>query len=131
MKIAVVGSRAWPLSRYRLIAGTVDGLPDDSEVVSGHALGADQFAESCALRRGLKVTVFRADWHRFGHSAGFRRNIDIVNYADKIIAFSHNASKGTAHSVRLAKKAGKPLEIFYSDGRYECFNLAKNETADA
>jgi hypothetical protein len=44
------------------------------------------------------------------------RNKDIVNAVDYVVAFWDGASKGTANSIALAKKAGKGLVVFGPDG---------------
>jgi predicted Rossmann fold nucleotide-binding protein DprA/Smf involved in DNA uptake len=86
-------------------------LPANSVVVSGNARGVDRTAEEAARERGLKVISLPAQWDKYGKSAGFRRNADIVKLADRVIAFWDGVSKGTLHTINLAKAQGKPVEI--------------------
>lgn len=110
MKIAIVGSRGYSdLSRVREY---VKALPWGSVVVSGGARGVDSAAEQAAKEAGLEVLIFLPDWNKHGKKAGFLRNIDIVNAADKVVAFWDKVSRGTKHSMDLATKAGKTLEVF-------------------
>ena len=110
MKIAIVGSRGYP--RLNEVAEYVKALPPDAVIVSGGANGVDQMAELTAKDRGLRTEIYYPDWKRHGKSAGFIRNEDIVKAADCVVAFWDGKSKGTAHSMKLAGKYGKPLEVY-------------------
>jgi len=120
MKVAIVGSRNWP--NFQQVRDYVMVLPAGTEVVSGGAPGVDAAAEGAARYRWYRCkdvpqpTVFRADWSRFGRSAGPRRNAQMVEYADRVVAFWDGKSPGTKHTIGLAKKAGKPVEIITPDG---------------
>jgi len=110
MKVAIVGSRDY--SRRVDVEAFVAGLPIDTEVVSGGARGVDTWAQLAAVKRGLHVTIFKAEWELHGRAAGYIRNEYIINYADLIVAFWDGQSRGTAHSIALADKVGKPYEIY-------------------
>lgn len=113
MKLAVVGSRDW--QDVDFIKGVLDAaLRRDSgiEIISGGARGVDTIAEEWARSREVPVTVFPADWNRYGRSAGYRRNVDIVNAADVVYAFQRNKSPGTQHSIDLARKSNKPVRVW-------------------
>jgi hypothetical protein len=114
MRLAIVGSRDYPnLDEVRQF---VDSLPNNTVVVSGGAGGVDTAAEEAARKRGLGVIIFPALWGAYGRGAGFIRNKQIVETADEVVAFWHNNSRGTAHTVGLAEKAGKPVKIIRSLG---------------
>ena len=110
MKIAIVGSRNW--KDLLRIKKYIDMLDEETVVISGGAMGVDRAAEQLAKMRGLETKIFPADWKRYGRSAGMRRNNDIVNEADCVVAFWDGESKGTYHTICLSAKAGKPLLIF-------------------
>jgi len=113
MTIAIVGSRdglAW--SAVRRVIGMLVARPDVGLVVSGGALGVDRLAESMALAAGKKIHVIRADWANLGRSAGFQRNITIVDMADEVHAFWNGKSKGTAHTIGIAKRKRKPVTVY-------------------
>lgn len=86
--------------------------PEDIEVISGMASGADRLGETFALTAGCKLTKFKPEWEVHGKSAGFIRNSDMANYAseDKGVCFCFwdGRSKGTRHMINIAKK--KKLE---------------------
>lgn len=125
MKIAIVGSRGFsPLSRVQEF---VDSLALGTVVVSGGARGVDTTAESSARSRGLCCEIYLPDWKKYGRSAGFVRNRLIVEAADKVIAFWDGTSRGTKHSIDLAKKLNKELEIIQPYTRPATQNVSATE----
>ena len=105
MKVAVVGSRsifATDISMY---------ISDGDEIVSGGAVGVDSCAAEYAKKNGLKLTVFLPQYERYGRAAPIVRNKEIVDYADKIIAFWDKKSMGTLSVIKYAQKVGKLCEI--------------------
>lgn len=114
MKVAIVGSRDFP--DLPAVTQYVMNLPDETVVVSGGARGVDKAAEIAARQRDLSVLVFLPDWNAFGNSAGIRRNAQIIEAADRVVAFWDSSSAGTRNSIDRAVKKGKPVEIHYPDG---------------
>ena len=105
MKIAIIGSRdikAADIGRY---------AADAEEIVSGGAMGVDACAATYAKEHGIRLTVFLPQYRRYGRAAPILRNKEIVDYADKVIAFWNGSSKGTASVIQYAQKTGKPCEI--------------------
>lgn len=97
-----------------MVKQAVEALPPDTVVVSGAAPGVDREAVLIAKARGLAVIEFPADWRPNGvydKAAGFKRNVKIVEAADRIIAFQFDKSKGTQHTINIARKVGKPVEL--------------------
>ncbi len=110
MRIAIVGSRDFP--HLDAVEQLVAQLPEDTEVVSGGARGVDQAAQAAAEARGLKFTLFKPDWSQ-GRAAGPIRNRKIVEYADAVVAFWDQKSKGTANAISIAEKLGVECRIFF------------------
>jgi len=109
-RVAIVGSRDYPnLGRVKEY---VAALPAGTTVVSGGARGVDRTAAEAARLHGLKVLEFPADWLRHGKAAGYMRNRLIVANADRVVAFQYNASRGTQHTINLARDAGLDVEIW-------------------
>lgn len=112
-RVAVVGSRDYPslgeVRRY------VRAQPPDTTIISGGARGVDRVAAYEAQCCGMAIEVYPADWAK-GKSAGFQRNATIVERCTEVAAFWDGVSKGTAHTIKLAQRAGKPVTIFRSDG---------------
>ena len=106
-KVIVAGSREF--SDYVFLTEVLDQLLKDEpdvEIVSGTARGADSLGERYAADKGYKLTKFPADWNTYGKSAGYRRNVDMGNYADALIAFWDGVSKGTKHMIDIATNKG-------------------------
>lgn len=109
MRVAIVGSRNF--RNFDMVDTFVHSLPSDAVIVSGGAIGVDRCAEYAAVKRGLAVSIHRADWIAYKKRAGFVRNVDIVNDCDRVVAFWDGQSRGTKHTIDLAMKRGKPVEI--------------------
>ena len=108
MKVAVIGSRTF--SNQNQMFSVLDKLKI-THLVSGGARGADSLAEQWAHQKKIPVTVYKPDWERFGKSAGFLRNYDIIQDAELVVAFWDGTSKGTEHSIKYAKRINKPIII--------------------
>ena len=105
MKYAIVGCRSF--GNYNIMKSYMDEFTDIDEIISGGARGTDTMAEIYAKEKGIKLTIFPADWKKFGKSAGFIRNKDIIDNCDVCVAFWDNVSKGTKHSISLANMQNK------------------------
>ena len=88
-----------------------DHQPDEVEIVSGRARGADRMGEAYAKSRGYAVKLFPADWEQYGKSAGYKRNTQMAEYADALVAFWDNQSRGTFHMINIARDLGLPTEV--------------------
>jgi hypothetical protein len=115
MTVAIIGSRNY-VNRAKVHA-VLDALHLNStmnKIVSGGAVGPDTFAEEWCIAHTFPFTKFAADWTAHGKSAGFIRNTLIIDAANIVIAFWDGASKGTAHSIKLAKQQNKKVIIVNS-----------------
>jgi predicted Rossmann fold nucleotide-binding protein DprA/Smf involved in DNA uptake len=115
MNLAVVGSRTF--SNYEYMHFMLTEILYSywvwkCTIISGGARGADQLAERFAKEDGHDISIFPAEWDKYGKSAGYKRNKLIVDNADIVAAFWDGESKGTLHTMNLARKQGKPLYIF-------------------
>ncbi len=116
VRIAIIGSRSF--KDTKLVADTMNSVLEKyhiAEIVSGGAYGADTLGERWAKANNIPTRIFLPDWNRFGRSAGFRRNHDIIDNCDLCIAFWDGASRGTAHSINLARQAHKEVLIVKFD----------------
>ena len=77
---------------------------EEIEIVSGNARGADKLGERYAKEHNLPVKLFPANWDKYGKRACYLRNQEMANYADVLIAFWDEKSKGTKHMIDIAKK---------------------------
>jgi hypothetical protein len=75
-------------------------------VVSGTARGVDTLGERWANENNIKVSLWPAQWDIYGKSAGYRRNEQMSNNSDMLIALWDGSSKGTKHMIDIAKRKG-------------------------
>ncbi|MBC8266293.1 MAG: DUF2493 domain-containing protein [Flavobacteriales bacterium] len=111
-KVIIAGSRDF--NNFSKLKSVCDFLLKDFKkvvIISGGAKGADQLGERYAELRGFKVKLYKADWKKYGKSAGIKRNAEMAEYADMLIAFWDGKSKGTANMISLAKKANIQVNI--------------------
>jgi len=132
MKVAVIGSRTF--TNYTFMERVLNALNELSkitQVISGGAGGADSLSEVWADLNDVEKMIFIAEWdkldqpdanikvNKFGHKydamAGFRRNKNIVNNSDVVIAFWDGLSKGTLDSIQYAKEINKPCKVYIFD----------------
>lgn len=113
-KLAVIGSRG--INECDLIYKFLDDRIDKIEmIVSGGCKNSpDEIAHDWCKSRGKPILIFYPDWNGQGKSAGFKRNRNIIEAADKVVAFWNNSSKGTANSIEIAKELNKPYKIIIS-----------------
>ena len=115
MKLAVVGSRDF--DNYPVLKAKLDIIHKVKIitcVISGGAIGADSLAEKWAKENNIETLIFYPNWNKHGKSAGYIRNEEIIKASDAVIAFWNGTSKGTAHSINLARKYNKALAIINS-----------------
>ena len=107
MRIAIVGSRnlhVEDLGKY---------LPENvTEIVSGGARGVDSDAKTYALSHGIPLKEFLPDYKSYGRTAPLKRNLEIIAYADVVIAFWDRQSHGTKYVIEHCRKLGVPVRVF-------------------
>jgi hypothetical protein len=94
---------------------------DGDIIVSGGCpKGGDRFAEIIAKELGLteqngKLIIFRAEWDKYGKSAGYKRNGLIAEGCDILLAVvAPSRTGGTEDTIRKAKQAGKDIIMVLS-----------------
>lgn len=124
MRILVTGSRTWDdeATIEKAIADAISWgaanwlitTNDEVTVVHGAARnGADDIAESLCVMGDIRTEKHPADWSRFGKSAGFKRNAEMVSLgADICLAFIKDGSPGATHAAALAEQAGIPTRRY-------------------
>lgn len=108
--VIIAGTRSF--NNYELLKNKCDSILSNIKVpiriVSGTAQGGDKLGERYAKERGYDVIQFEADWHKYGKSAGYKRNQQMADNAQSLICFWDNKSKGTGHMINIAN--AKPLQ---------------------
>ena len=119
MRVLVCGSRTFKTSFVsHMLSGEFNiARVRDSEpfvVIEGGAKGADECAALWAWSNrvhGVRHEQYKADWDRYGKSAGYIRNQQMLDEGkpDLVVAFVDKPlvqSKGTFNMVHLARLAG-------------------------
>lgn len=107
MKLAVIGSRN--LNIVNLSKFLPQGV---TEIVSGGARGVDTCAREYALANNIKLTEFLPQYEKYGRTAPLRRNLQIIDYADEVIAFWDGKSRGTAFVIKQCRIKNKKVTVF-------------------
>jgi len=106
MKVAIIGSRGINIDNLG------DYLPGGTdEIVSGGAKGVDTCAREYANTHGIKLTEFLPQYKLYGRGAPLKRNLQIIEYADTVLAFWDGESKGTAFVIENCKKLSKEVRV--------------------
>jgi len=114
MKMMISGSRT--INDYLLLKAAIDDSGwEPAEIIAGGSSGVDKLAEQYAKMYGLPLTIFRPNWALHKRGAGHRRNEDMVNACDALVALWDGKSPGTAHAIEYARKKGKLLYVMSVD----------------
>ena len=115
MKIAIVGSRSITVNNLG------DYLPENTtEIVSGGAIGVDRSARNYAKTHNIKLKEFLPEYERYGRSAPLKRNLQIIDYADEVIAFWDGMSHGTRFVIENCKRKNVPIKVYALANKYCC-----------
>lgn len=115
MKVIIAGSRHMSLDDFHLIQKAVDYSEwEITEVVCGMAKGADLMGADWALRNQIPVKEFPADWTKYKKAAGPIRNKQMADYADALIVFIWDGSRGSQNMLDTMKKLGKPTVAVFN-----------------
>lgn len=110
MKTIIAGSRKADISMTRFMEIIdLSGIPI-TEVVSGNSGNIDKLGEKWGLALRLPVTQFNAAWQTYGSSAGPRRNRQMAEYAEALIAIWDGKSRGTLNMIKEATK--RELKVY-------------------
>lgn len=114
MNIGIVGSRSFP--QVKMVDWFIRDLPKGVKVISGGARGVDAAAAQYARQYGHEVMEILPNLdgckerHEFTE-AYYRRNQEVVDQSDLLVAFTEKESGGTWDTIKRAARAGKPFKI--------------------
>jgi hypothetical protein len=110
MRVIIAGGRDF--SDYELMSKSLKCLiGKDVTIISGRAKGADRLGETYGEEHSIPIERYPADWEKNGKSAGYLRNLQMLDNATHVIAFWDGKSKGTLHLLREAKKRNMPIKL--------------------
>jgi hypothetical protein len=83
------------------------------EIISGGARGPDSYGVWYAKNNHIPFRIFLPDWNKYGKQAGIRRNIEMGDIADELLAIYDGESRGTKHMIEhMSNRLKKPVTIF-------------------
>ena len=108
MKVAVVGSRNLSVRNLG------EYLPSETtEIISGGARGVDTSVREYANAHGIPLTEILPDYKKYpGKIAPLKRNIEIIERADLVLAFWNGESHGTKFVIDNCRKLGKRVIVY-------------------
>lgn len=110
MKTIIAGSRS--ITDIAILEKAIDNLSwKITEVVCGCARGVDTLGKEWAEKHNIPVAEFPAMWSQYGKSAGYRRNEQMAENAEALLAIWDGESRGTMHMINIAKSKGLQVYI--------------------
>ena len=120
MKVAIIGSsRYTDLAQVRRV---LKSLPKKTHLILGRFSAVNKAASTEASFLKMKVTTIVADWYDLSHkdasvrvsdgreidiNAGPRRDREIIDTADVVLAFFDRACSNTERLMKYAEESGK------------------------
>lgn len=122
-RVIVAGSRTvqdYAFFRRQFIKYLQSLSKGEVEVVTGRAPNgpddmAYHFCQWDPYEPKPKMKEFPANWDELGKSAGYIRNVDMANYANKLFAIHDGKSRGTEHMITTAREEELGLKLFVVD----------------
>ncbi len=107
MKVAIIGSRNLTIKNLKKY------IPENTtEIVSGGAKGIDTCAREFAINNKIKFKEILPQYNKYGKTAPLKRNIEIIDYADIVIAFWDGESRGTKFVIDKCIEKGKKITVY-------------------
>jgi hypothetical protein len=111
MRVIIAGSRN--IQDRKAVHRLLDQSKFDiTEVVSGAAVGVDQFGEEWAMHNQIPIRRFHPNWKKHGKSAGVMRNVEMAEYADALIVIWNRKSPGSRNMIMVGEKKKLPMEVY-------------------
>jgi len=115
MRTVIAGSRSVMESDVYEVLRHCPWVNEISCVISGTARGADRAGERWAKEHNLEVMRYPAEWELYGRGAGPRRNREMAENADALVAVWNGISRGTESMIRHALRLGLRTLIYRLD----------------
>lgn len=112
MRTIIAGSRGANISYERFCELMAEVPWEITTVLSGTARGIDRIGERWAAERDIPIERHPAEWDKYGKSAGYRRNAEMVKVADALVAFWDGKSPGTENTIAMADRKGMRTKLW-------------------
>ena len=122
--VIIAGSRQY--NDYNEFCHVLDFLLKNQKrnkiiIVSGGCIGTDSLAAVYADTKGYEKHIIKAEWKKYGKSAGYIRNKAMHDFIIKnthsrkergCVCFWNEVSKGTQHNFKLCYDFDTPLRVY-------------------
>lgn len=115
-RVIIAGGRHF--NNYPMLSNYADKLlerrraaGDDIVIISGHCYGTDLLGERYARERGYRLEIFEAKWSVYGPAAGPKRNAEMAEHADALIAMWDGQSRDTKSMIEIARAKGLAVRV--------------------
>jgi hypothetical protein len=108
MKLAVIGSRS--IKETKPVTDILERL-NTEVLISGGAVGVDTTAQRYAELAGIETVIIKPNYEKYGKLAPLKRNEEIVNTADIVLAIWDGKSTGTLHAINYARLNCKMVRV--------------------
>lgn len=124
MKVLVTGSRDWTdEARIRMVLSEFILHGESLTVIEGGARGADEIAGRLADEMGFTRVTVKADWEKFGRSAGpIRNRAMLAMEPDLVLGFCKNGSRGTMDCIHEASRRGVETRLYVESSLWKAPN---------
>jgi len=115
VKLIIAGSRGIINPELHVATGFIYynlRREDITEIVSGTCWGIDEAGEALAEKLSIPVKRFPADWKKYKAAAGMKRNKQMADYADALLAIWDGDSKGTLNMIARAQTGNLQLFVW-------------------
>lgn len=110
MKYAVVGNREG-FSKDKVFEELDMRIKEGDVIISGGASGVDSYAEEYAIKNNIEFIIYKPDYSIPSPQRYFKRNLQIVEDCDSLIAFNKKTRSGTVNTINHARRLNKPIII--------------------
>lgn len=108
MRVLVCGGRYY--NDYTRLSNTLRDY-DIDVLIHGAASGADSLADFYGKNDNLIIQRYPADWKKYGRSAGYKRNAQMLEEGKPDLVIAFPGGKGTAMMIDIARKAGVEVVV--------------------
>lgn len=123
MKVLFTGSRELGDGRCLRLAGKAAAAEiselhaDEDVIIHGGAHGFDSLVDFIARNRGFKPRVVTPNYRIWpGNIAPIKRDEEMVNMCDRVVAFWNGISHGTKATINFAIAGQKPVRLYTIQG---------------
>jgi len=116
VSVAVIGTPDYPDAGRRVYARLrrlKNDFPDvHFHIVADESKGPAESAIRSARKMGMSITVFTPDWDGLGKDASLERSLQVIDAADRMIAFWDMRPGEVGDTIKRAILDGIHVEIY-------------------